>query len=504
MTQAIINSNLTGLAYAEEASLLTLPGSPVWYGLEPNSYSNFGAKYTLVTRNTINPSRQLYKGVTTDLTAAGGFSMDFTQTNLQRLMQGFFFANAHEKADTASFNSTAIVITASTTSTFTAASGLSVFIAGSLVLLSGFATASNNVLNRITAASGTAPTVATTLTAEASPPAAARAQVVGFQFAADDAAIVYSGGALSLTTTVADLTTLGLNVGEWIFLGGDTSTLRFVSNQGWVRVLSIAAHTVVLDKSTFTPLSETTTGSKTVQIFFGKFLRNELTTSLIRRRTYQMERQLGNDSMGVMSEYITGTVSDQFDMNIKEAAKIECDLKFVACGYESRTGTVGVKSGTRVAAPAETAFNTSTDVNLLNMSIVSSTNPDPSQLFGYVSDAKLSIKNSIKPVKAVGVLGAFDTTQGNFEVTGTINAYFTTVDATAAISNNSNVDLQVFTASNNVGWMLDMPLLALGNGELNVSKDAPITLPIETTAAQNANGYTAAMCFFSYLPTLAM
>jgi hypothetical protein len=138
------------------------------------------------------------------------------------------------------------------------------------------------------------------------------------------------------------------------------------------------------------------------------------------------------------------------------------------------------------------------------MSIVSSTNPDPSQLFGYVSDAKLSIKNSVKPVKAVGVLGAFDTTAGNFEVTGTINAYFTTVDARAAISNNSNVDLQVFTASNNAGWMLDIPLLALGNGELNVTKDAPITLPIDTNAAQNASGYTAAMCFFSYLPTLAL
>ena len=504
MTQAIINSNLTGLAFAEEASLLTLPGSPVWYALEPNSYSDFGAKYTLVTRNTINPSRQLYKGVTADLDAAGGFNMDFTQTNLQRIMQGFFFANAHEKADTASFNSTGITITSTTTSTFTAASGLTVFIANSLVLLSGFATASNNALNKVSSSTGTAVTVATTLVAEASPPAAARAQVVGYQFGADDAAIVYSGGQLSLTTTTADLTTLSLNVGEWLFLGGDTTTLRFVNNQGWVRIKSIAAHTIILDKSTFTPVSETTTGGKTVQIFFGKFLRNELTTSLIKRRTYQIERQLGSDANGVMSEYITGAVTDQFDLNIKEATKVEADLKFVACGYQANNGLTGIKAGTRVAALGETAFNTSTDINFVNMSIVSATNPDPSQLFGYVSDAKLTIKNSVKPVKAVGVLGAFDTTQGNFEVTGTINAYFTTVDATAAISNNSNVDLQVFTASNNAGWMLDMPLLALGNGQLNVTKDAPITLPIDTTAAQNANGYTAAMCFFSYLPTIAL
>jgi hypothetical protein len=505
MTQTVQSSNLTGLAFAEEATLKTLPGSPTWFAMEPNSYTGMGAKYTLVSRNTINPSRQTYKGVITDLSSSVGFAADFTQNNLQRLLQGFFFADAHEKPDTQKFNAAAVPITSVTASTHTyaAASGLGSFVANSLVKATNFTTATNNGLKLVTSSSGTTVVLSAGL-ADETPTSAARLETVGYQFSADDAAIVYSGGTLTLTTTTADLTTLSLNPGEWVWLGGDTSTVRFVNNQYYARIKSIAAHAMVLDRCTSTPVSETTSGSKTVQIFFGRYIRNELTPSLIKRRTYQFERQLGNDSDGMMSEYVTGAVADQFTVNVKEAAKIETDLAYIGCGYETHTGLVGIKSGTRVAALGESAMDSSSDVYAINMSIISSSNPFTSQLFGYVSDAKLVIKNSVKEVKAVSVLGAWDTTSGNFEVSGTITAFFTTVAATAAISANSDVDLQIIVAKANAGWVFDNPLLALDNGQLNVTKDAPITLPLNTTAAQNSTGYTGAMTFFSYLPNLAM
>ena len=47
-----IDSNLTGLSYAEEVCLKQLPNDaddgfdPTWYGLEPNSYSDFGGEVT--------------------------------------------------------------------------------------------------------------------------------------------------------------------------------------------------------------------------------------------------------------------------------------------------------------------------------------------------------------------------------------------------------------------------------------------------------------------------
>lgn len=503
-----IDSNITGLAFAEETALKTLPVTPVWYGLEPNSYSDFGGELSTVARASIDPSRQNKKGTITDLDASGGFNIDFTKSNLTRLLQGFFFADARELPNTKPLNGSEIVVTgaAASTKTYAAAAGLGVFAAGQIVLASGFSNAGNNGIK--TVASSTAGTVVVneTLIDEASPPAGAKLETVGFEFATGDINLAVVSGIPSIVATAADFTTLpGLTVGAWVFIGGDNATNAFANNVGFARIKSIAAKAISFDDTTFSPVNETGTAKK-IRIFAGTMLRNEKNPALIKRRSYNIERQLGSGPTSTQAEYLEGAVANEFTLNIPQADKLNADLSFVACDNTHKSGEAGdeIKSGTRVSALGEDAFNTSSDIYRIKMSVIDPASSNPSALFGYVSEATVSINNNVTPNKAVGILGAFDTSAGNFEVGGSITAYFTTVSAVRAVRNNADVGLSVIGASSNAGFVFDIPLLGLGGGRLNVEKDAPITVPLEPTGAENANGYTMFYEAFSYLPNVAM
>lgn len=503
-----IDSNITGLAFAEETSLKVLPVTPIWYGLEPNSYSDFGGEISTVARAPIDPSRQNKKGTITDLDASGGFNIDFTRSNLTRLMQGFFFADARELPTTAPLNSAAIPLTSitATTKTYAAASGLGTFAALQLVNATGFTNATNNGLK--TVASSTAGTVVVneTLVDEASPPSAAKLQSVGFQFASADVAISVTSGIPSLTSTVANFTTLpGLIPGLWVFLGSDTASKRFANNVGYARIKSIAANAIVFDDTTFTPVTEAGTG-KTIQMFVGTVIKNEKTPALIKRRTYNIERQLGVGNTATQAEYLEGAVANEFTLNIPQAEKLNADLGFIAVDNTQRSGEAGdeIKSGTRVGSLGEDAFNTSSDIYRIKMAVLDPATSAPTALFGYVSDASITIGNNVSPNKAVGILGAFDTTAGNFEVGGSLTAYFTTTPAVNAVRQNADVGLSIIGAAKNAGFVFDIPLLGLGGGRLAVEKDAPITVPLESAGAENVNGYTMLHESFSYLPNAAM
>lgn len=499
-----IDSNATGLAIAEEVigTPKTLPGTPIWYTLEPNSYSDFGGEVSTVARDPINPSRQRKKGTVTDLDASGGFNHDITQNNLTRIMQGFMFANFNEKFDTIPFNGTAIPITSTTTTTYVAASGLTGFLANDLVFASGFTNAANNGLKLV--ASATATTLTTTGNVVETPPAGAELQAVGYQFASGDCTMNVTGGVATLGATVKNLTTLGLQVGEWVYLGGDLAAEKFATcPTGYARVKTISATQIVFDKVTAAFVTDAG-ASKTIRLFFGKFLRNQSNPANIITRTYNVERQLGNDGSGIQSEYLTGAVANEFTLNIPQADKLNADLGFVAMNNEFRTGVTGVKSGTRVASLGEAAFNTSSNVFRVKLNIIDPLTLQPTPLFAYVTEGTITINNNASLAKAVSVLGGFDITVGTFEVGGSLTAYFSNVTAVQAVRNNSDVTFDAILAKSNAGLVYDIPLLSLGNGRLNVEKDQAVTLPLETLAAEGSTGYTLGITVFPYLPTVAM
>ena len=128
----------------------------------------------------------------------------------------------------------------------------------------------------------------------------------------------------------------------------------------------------------------------------------------------------------------------------------------------------------------------------------------PNALFAYVTDSNLSISNGVTGIKALGILGSFDVSVGNFNVTGSLTAFFSSVEAIEAIRRNADIGFSTILASNNAGAIFDIPLLALSGGIPNVEKDQKITIPLEKTGAQNKHGYTMMYQSFEYLPDIAM
>jgi hypothetical protein len=80
-----------------------------------------------------------------------------------------------------------------------------------------------------------------------------------------------------------------------------------------------------------------------------------------------------------------------------------------------------------------------------------------------------------------------------------------TLAAVAAVRANEDVTFDCIFARDNAGIAYDLPLIALGDGRLNVQQDSEIQLPLEMSAAEDATSHhTLLKAIFPYLPDVAM
>lgn len=383
------------------------------------------------------------------------------------------------------------------------------FMAGHIVKATGFDPANNGV-HVVDDVTGTKVGVTTNLTDQARPASSAKLEVVGFQFPEDDVTLELRTGGFALVSATVDMTDFGLIPGEWTFIGGDQSANRFADTApGYARVKSVAedGSEIVFDKSTFTPAEEDGV-DVTLRFYFGTVLRNEDDPDLIVRRTYQQERTLGRDANGIQAEYLEGAVANELTWNSPLANLVNLDLGFVAMDNTHRTGAEGRKSAeagaTVFSALGEDAFNTSSNVYRLRLAIIDEATLNPTPLFARVTEWTATINNNVTANKAQGVLGAFDMTAGGFDVGGEFTAYFSTVEAVKAIRDNADVTFDAIYAKKNAAIILDIPLLGLSGGKLEVEQDAAIMVPLENSAAESPFGHTLLLTWLSYVPSVGM
>lgn len=490
-----LDSNTTGLRYAEEECPGVLPASPVWKQMEPNSYSDFSAENTLVAREPISATRQNQKGTVTDVDATSGFNNDLTMNNFNDLLQGFFFADARMKADTQPLFGTSAVISSVDEDSYT----LSVdkgFAVGDLIFASGFTNNANNGLKVVTGVTGgTDVAVSGALIPETGVSITRRLEKCGQ---------IYAGATLTATTgepLVLELpSTAPVIAGEWIYVGGAGVSTGFANNKGFARVQRVSGNTLYLDKFDWDAVTEDV--DTNVHIYFGTVIRNEYDPNLIVKRTYQFERTLGKDSNGTQAEYSVGATPNELTLNVGSADKVTLDVGYVALRNEEVTGAQGLKAGTRPNPTYDRAgINTSTDFHRINLSILkaNSTMPDR-ELFTFATDMTMTIANGVTARKAIGTLGSIGTSAGNFVAGGSITAYFTTVEALRAIRQNADVSIDIVIARDNRAQVWDIPLLSLSGGQVAVEKDEAITIPVDINGAESDFGYTMLYNYFPYVP----
>lgn len=499
------DANLVGFYKKREATLGVVPATGAWMTREPNSFDDFGVEYTKTSRRPFNASRQRKHGRTTDLDASAGYNEDLTPTNMQSEFEEFFFAEMREQASSQN------VAAVAATDDYTVASSAG-YMVGHIVHGSGFPTAANNgihVLNGITDA-----THVSTADSLADDAAASNQtlEVVGFEFPDADIAIEVIGGLAVMESATVDFNDLGLIPGQWTFVGGATAgdINSFASiDPFYARVAGISddGTTISFDKTTQPVVSDAGTGKK-IRMWFGPIVRNEQDPDMIVRFSSVLERTLGRDDDGVQSEYLIGSVANEMTWNSPLAGLVNIDMSYVAQRAGTRTGAEGPlssrASNSRLPALNEDAFNTSSDIYRLRLAMVDPTTLNPSPYFARVTEWNGTFSNNTSATKAQGVLGGFDTTLGMFDVTLDLTGYFTTVEALHAVRCDWDSTFDAIYAKANTGVYIDIPLLSLGGGMLEVEQDSAVMIPLESPAAESSFGHTALIGWFNYLPDSAM
>jgi hypothetical protein len=325
------------------------------------------------------------------------------------------------------------------------------FAVGHLVRTTGFALAGNNKVAVVTTGGSTS-FVATgaAYSAEAVPPATARAKVVGFAGGANDLATTVTG----MTSTTLDFTTLGLAVGQWIKIGATATANRFATaavNKA-VRVTAIAAHTLSLDNLPTGWVADAGTG-KSIYVWFGDGIVNGTT---------QISQTFERGDLGMAAPaYIAqpGMVVQQFAMTLRPKQIITGQTVFMGMGG----GTISTTPLDAVPDPIPSQaiypqFAGSAHVGRVAEFGVQLSTPN------WCTGIDLTIANNLQAVETLDAVGPQDLPAGQSAITGTLMTLFGDLTIASRFQNGTVTSLN-FAVQRGVQMMiLTLPRVVLNGG----------------------------------------
>ena len=488
------DTNRVSLNAVEEVTYGVIPATPVMEAIPVASLPNLAFVPATVVSELLRSDRQVSDLILVGGSAGGDSNSELAFGIYDKFLEGSFFSTWQSRVK---WNNRFVVpgISAVDANSYTVVDPGSTLAAGTLVFAEGFTASANNGLKEVDVGStATDVVIVGAGLAVETPGTFASLSVVGVAAATGD--IVATATPDSLTSTTLDFTTLGLEPGDWILIQGFSTT---PANNDYVRVVSIAANTLTVDRVP-TGWGVDSGAGDDVQLFLGERIKNGTL-----KRSYTLERTF-EDHTPVTYEYLTGMILDAFTFTATSQSVVTSGVTFLGASQffsdqtdpASGTDAAGRWTGA-VDTPANRfqVFNSSSNVGRIARggSVISGKN--------FVTEASINIANNLREKPAVGVLGAADVGAGEFGVTGSMTAYFDDKSLAVDVVNNTESSFDIrFRDSVGRTQLFDVPRLKFSSGAPEVpGKNEDVTIPLEYQGILDETlGYTLKLMRFYYTP----
>lgn len=404
------DSNRARLSFVEETTLGTTPGSPA---MKTVRYTGETLNFNVV--NTVSEEIRSDRQVP-DLIQTGAATQGDVNIELSYPLHGTFISVALEAAlfgawqnTNQRYNAVAdtdITDVASGTGTVTVSNGTA-FAANDVCKLEGFTNAPNNGVFVATGGSATTAVfgAGAGMSNEAAPPLGALIKKVGVQGASGDITATASG----LGSTTLNWTTHGLQVGQWIKVGGATAGTQFATaaNNGYARITAIAASALTLDNLPSGWGVDSGAG-KTIQVFFSDVLINGVTP-----KSVTIEKAFLDQTVPSYLVY-TGMMPGSLSLSLSSGQLGTGSLSYVGMGHSAGTVTLGSPQ----AASVENVLSASASVGRIAENNAAVVSPN------FIRSMTINVQNNLRTQNAVGSLSPVGVGTGRCDITGQMETYF--------------------------------------------------------------------------------
>lgn len=495
----IVQSDGVGVLLAPEGTPGVQPTAS-WLQLQPNpgGITAFTRQNVVVERHILSPNMTPERGEVVGYDVSPKLVMDLTQDGVNAIREPLFRSATKHNGGTGTsfFRPTAV-----TTTQFTVAAA-GALQAGTLVWARGFANPANNGIFVVQSSSGATDIKVTGTVAEGSPPTNATLEVCGFQFTSGDAQIDASG---NFICTTADLTTMGLQVGQDVWVGDPTSGAAFAfataAYTGKATIAAIIAGKLTLKLRVWAIASADTGASQTIRLLFGRWIRQVPITSgdYLAAPTSNMEvSEPGAGTAGATDyTYVGGCGLDTLSLAIPLEGKVVATVGFVGMSASEPGPSRATGASTAYQPLASSVYTTNSNVKVARLL----KQADETELSAEIDDITIAVKNNITPRKQIGTSGAAGLVYGEYTPTIDLDIYVLANDVTRAADANTDTTFDILLKSADGGFSLNFPMGKLSKADKTYAASKSAMQKLTFTANRDpATGLLYSMTQFPYLP----